>query len=96
MVVRRMSMESLEANVIMEFVAVIYMELRYDRDADAIYIRLNDASVARSEELEDGVIVDYDESGRVVGVEILNFSKRDIDAKKLITEPSSVLPVAVV
>ncbi|MDN5358649.1 MAG: hypothetical protein PWP76_492 [Candidatus Diapherotrites archaeon] len=83
-------------NVIIEFVVVIYMELRYDKDADAVYIRLRDAPVSRSEELEEGIIVDYDDSGRVVGIEILNFSKRDIDARKLITEPSSVLPVAVV
>ena len=72
------------------------MEIRYDRAADAVYVRLSDGRVARSEEVEEGIIVDYDADGRVLGVEILNFSKRNIDMNRLILEPSSVLPVAVV
>jgi len=72
------------------------MEIRYDRAADAVYVRLSDGRVARSEEVEEGIIVDYDADGRVLGVEIFNFSKRDIDMNRLILEPSSVLPVAVV
>ena len=72
------------------------MEIRYDRAADALYLRLSEGAVARSEEVEDGIIVDYDSDGRVLGIEILNFSKRNIDMNRLILEPSSVLPVAVV
>lgn len=44
----------------------------YDHDADALYIRLLEGrSVARSEHIEAGTLVDLDEHGAVVGIEIL-------------------------
>ncbi len=69
------------------------MEIRYDREADAVYIRIGGGKVAESEEVDDGVIVDYDEKGNVIGIEILEFSKKKIDLNKLVMEPSSILPV---
>lgn len=47
------------------------MELRYDQTADALYIKLLDESVARTEQLDKGTLVDLDRLGRAVGVEIL-------------------------
>ena len=71
------------------------MEIRYDREAGAVYIRIGGGKVAESEEVDDGVIVDYDEKGNVIGIEILEFSKKKIDLNKLVMEPSSILPVSV-
>ena len=47
------------------------MKLEYDRQADAIYIRLRDAEIATTRELDDHVIIDLDEGGRMVGIELL-------------------------
>ena len=55
------------------------MKLHIDRDADALYLRLDDSPIAESEEVSAGVMLDFNESGEVVGVEILQLSKRSSD-----------------
>ena len=52
------------------------MKINLDREADALYIRLTDATIADSEEVATGIILDYDEKGEVVAVEILRVSER--------------------
>jgi uncharacterized protein YuzE len=43
----------------------------YDPDVDAAYFRIKDTRVLESEEIADGIIVDYDEDNNVVGFELL-------------------------
>jgi len=52
------------------------MRLRIDKEDDALYLRLDEAPIIESEEVEPGVILDFDAEGRVVGVEMLNLSTR--------------------
>jgi uncharacterized protein YuzE len=52
------------------------MKLKVDQQADALYLSLSDAPASRSEEVSPGIIVDYDEHNRVVGIEMLYLSKR--------------------
>lgn len=53
------------------------MRLHVDTAADALYLRLDDATpVAESEEVAPGVVLDFDAAGRVVGVELLRLSTR--------------------
>ncbi len=52
------------------------MKPNVDKSADALYLRLDDSSIVESEEVSPGVVLDYNESNEVVGVEILNLSKR--------------------
>ncbi len=52
------------------------MKLRIDKDADALYLRLDDAKIIESERVAPGVIVDFDSKNRVVGLEVLNVSQR--------------------
>jgi uncharacterized protein YuzE len=59
------------------------MRVRVDQDADAIYINLTDRVIKDSAEVADGIVVDYDDQGRVVGVEILNASRRTEDPSVL-------------
>ena len=47
-----------------------------DREADALYLRLDDSPIVESEEISPGVVLDYNESNEVVGVEILRLSGR--------------------
>jgi len=52
------------------------MKLKVDEKNDALYLRLNETAIVDSEEVQPGVILDYDKQGRVVGVEILGIKKR--------------------
>jgi len=52
------------------------MKLKVDRENDALYFRLDDSSVVESEEVQPGVILDFDAIGRIVGIEILQLSSR--------------------
>jgi uncharacterized protein YuzE len=55
------------------------MRVKVDRETDALYFRLDESRVVESEEVRPGVILDFDESERVVGVEFLGISKRATD-----------------
>lgn len=52
------------------------MKLHLDRDADALYLRLDDSKIVDSEEVSPGVVLDYNQSGEVIGVELLHLSSR--------------------
>ena len=52
------------------------MKLSADKEADALYLRLDDSAIVESEEVSPGVLLDYNESNEVVGVDMLRLSKR--------------------
>lgn len=52
------------------------MRISVDRENDALYFRLDESRIVGSEEVEPGVILDYDKDDRVVGVEFLTISAR--------------------
>ena len=52
------------------------MKLSVDKEADALYLRLDDSPIVESEEVSPGVVLDYNEANEVVGVEMLPLSKR--------------------
>jgi uncharacterized protein YuzE len=47
------------------------MKIRYDPDADAMYITLRDEKVETTKEIDENTAIDFNASGQVVGVEIL-------------------------
>ncbi|WP_457637570.1 DUF2283 domain-containing protein [Oceanithermus sp.] len=52
------------------------MKFEVDEVADAVYFRLKQGRVVETREVEQGVLVDYDDSGDPIGVEVLNASQR--------------------
>ena len=52
------------------------MKVTYDQESDILRILLNDSDIEESDEDKPGVIIDYDELGDVVGLEILDASRR--------------------
>jgi uncharacterized protein YuzE len=52
------------------------MKLKVDKENDALYFRLDESAIVESEEVQPGVILDFNAEGNVVGIEILNLSKR--------------------
>ena len=59
------------------------VKVTYDPEVDVLRILLSDAPIEESDETKPGVILDYDKDGSVVGLEILEASKR-------MTNPRSV------
>ena len=58
------------------------MKLNYYPDTDSLYIDLSEKTSADSLEVSEGVVVDYDKNGNIVGIDIDNASKK-IVLKKL-------------
>lgn len=52
------------------------MNIKFDKEADAIYLKLSDSEVAISDEEKPGIIIDYDKDGNIVGIELLNASEK--------------------
>jgi uncharacterized protein YuzE len=51
------------------------MKTIYDAEADALYVRFADTPVVESEEVADGVVLDFDGEGKIVGFEFLEARK---------------------
>ena len=51
------------------------MNFHYDKESDSLYIELSSNPSFDSEEVAQGVVVDYDKSGRIVGLDIEYASK---------------------
>ena len=52
------------------------MKIEYDPEADALYIQIREVRPHDNIDIEDGVTVDVDAEGHIVGVEMLDASKR--------------------
>jgi len=52
------------------------MKIEYDKEADAIYICLQDKEVAKTVEISDSVNVDLDENGDFIGIEVIDATQR--------------------
>ena len=59
------------------------MKVTYDSESDVLRIVLSHKQILESDEDRPGVILDYDEKGNIVGIEILDASKRVDNPKAL-------------
>ena len=53
------------------------MKIKYDPDADAMYLTLRKDKVASTKEIDENTIIDFNKSGQVIGVEILFVKERN-------------------
>jgi len=58
------------------------MKLNYYTDTDSLYIDLSEQPSVESREISEGVVLDYDAAGNLVGIDIDNASRK-VDLKKL-------------
>lgn len=52
------------------------MKVQFDEKSDAIYVRLDDSKITESEEVQPGIILDFNEKNQVVGIEVLKVKER--------------------
>jgi uncharacterized protein YuzE len=52
------------------------MKVKYDKEVDVLYIVFSEKKIIESDEDKPGVILDYDKDGSIVGIEILDASKK--------------------
>ena len=52
------------------------MKISYDPKADALYIKFQEGTATRTRKVEEGLLVDVDENGRLFGIEILGMKGR--------------------
>jgi uncharacterized protein YuzE len=61
------------------------MRMHYSQDADAIYIRLKENDIYNTDEVTEDIIMDFDNKGNVIGIEILSVSEK-VDVRELIVQ----------
>lgn len=59
------------------------MRVNYDAKTDTLTVIFRDVPVAESDEEKPGVILDYDEAGNIVSIEVLDASRRVEDPTKV-------------
>ncbi len=71
------------------------MKLNYYPDTDSLYIDLSEQASVESREISEGVVLDYDADGNLVGIDIDNASDK-VDLQKLTISklPGSIETVA--
>ena len=52
------------------------MRVHFDEKADAIYLRLDESKIVESQEVQPGIVLDFNEHNQVVGIEILRVKDR--------------------
>lgn len=52
------------------------MKINYDADTDSLYIDFSDSPSVDSEEVREGVVLDFDEDGNITGVDIQHASTK--------------------
>jgi uncharacterized protein YuzE len=52
------------------------MKLAYDQTTDSLYIHLSDRTSVDSDEVVDGVVLDFDAAGALVGIDVQHASRK--------------------
>lgn len=60
------------------------MKVIFDPETDTLSIILREDNVTESDEVRDGIIIDYNKDGKIVSIEIL-------DASEQVSEPQGIL-----
>ena len=51
------------------------MKIKFDEESDVLYVRFKEGKIAESDEIRNGLIIDYDSDGNPIAIEILNAKK---------------------
>jgi len=51
------------------------MRISYDEKTDSLYVRLKETPYYESDEVKQGILLDYDDKGNLIAIEILDASE---------------------
>lgn len=72
------------------------MQFSYDKVANAMYIKFSNEKVRVTEEISEGIIIDYGLGDDVIGIEVLNYSKRKLDLNEIVKlDSDEIIPVVI-
>jgi len=72
------------------------MQFSYDKVANAMYIRFSNEKVRVTEEISEGIIIDYGLGDDIIGIEVLNYSKRKLDLNEIVKlDSDEIIPVVI-
>jgi len=72
------------------------MEISFDKVANVLYLQFSHENVKDSEEINDGIILDYGANDNVIGIEILNYTERNLNLNEIIQlNADEIIPVIV-
>jgi len=60
------------------------MNFSFDKIANALYIRFSSEKVLNSDEIAEGIIIDYGKNENILGVEVLNFTDKNLNLNDLV------------
>ncbi len=52
------------------------MNIRYDKDADCLYIQFQQGRVSKTRKIDEGIVIDFDEESGIYGIEIVGVSEK--------------------
>ncbi len=52
------------------------MKITFDKEADAVYIEISNEEFVKNKKIDNETIIDLDKNSRIIGIELLNVSKR--------------------
>ncbi len=52
------------------------MQISYDPKADALYVEFQEGKVGKTRKVEEGILIDLDDPGKIFGIEIIGLSER--------------------
>ncbi|KKM61118.1 hypothetical protein LCGC14_1534900 [marine sediment metagenome] len=72
------------------------MQVSFDKVANALYLQFSHEKVKDSEEVTEGIIIDYGENESIIGIEILNYTERKINLNEIIKmDVDEIIPVII-
>ncbi|MFA6601305.1 MAG: DUF2283 domain-containing protein [Candidatus Paceibacterota bacterium] len=71
------------------------MKFNYDRVADAVYLNVGKGKIKETVEMNNSVIVDVGNKGRIIGIEILNFSHQQSNKNDFINTLENGVPMRI-
>ncbi len=66
------------------------MKLNYYPDTDSLYIELSDKTSVESQEISEGIVIDFDSKGNIIGIDVDNASKK-LNLSELVVTKMPVL-----
>ncbi len=70
------------------------MQISFDKVADVLYLQFSREKVKDSEEIKEGIVIDYGKHDNIIGIEILNYSQRKINLNEIVQmDVDEIIPV---